>query len=46
MLLYRNVIIYCLELLQHKIKIPTEMKQNLMILHSYILVKVCRIHAD
>ncbi|CAB4023346.1 WD repeat-containing 19-like, partial [Paramuricea clavata] len=28
------------ELLQHKIKIPTEMKQNLMILHSYILVKV------
>ena len=35
--------ICCLELLQHKIKIPTEMKQNLMILHSYILVKVCQI---
>ncbi|XP_046853283.1 WD repeat-containing protein 19-like [Xenia sp. Carnegie-2017] len=28
------------ELLQHKINIPAEMKQNLMILHSYILVKV------
>ena len=34
------LIVRCLELLQHKIKIPTEMKQNLMILHSYILVKV------
>ena len=29
-----------LELTDHKIKIPTEMMQNLMILHSYILVKV------
>ena len=29
------------ELTDHKIKIPTEMMQNLMILHSYILVKVC-----
>ncbi|XP_031560697.1 WD repeat-containing protein 19-like [Actinia tenebrosa] len=28
------------ELIQHKIKIPTEMGQNLMILHSYILVKL------
>ncbi|KAK3739122.1 hypothetical protein QZH41_010524, partial [Actinostola sp. cb2023] len=28
------------ELIQQKIKIPTEMSQNLMILHSYILVKV------
>ena len=32
---------WCLsELTDHKIKIPTEMMQNLMILHSYILVKV------
>ena len=30
------------ELTDHKIKIPAEMMQNLMILHSYILVKVCR----
>ena len=29
------------ELTDHSIKIPTEMMQNLMILHSYILVKVC-----
>ena len=28
------------ELQKHGIKIPTEMSQNLMILHSYILVKV------
>ena len=28
------------ELTDHQIKIPTEMMQNLMILHSYILVKV------
>jgi len=28
------------ELRQQKIKIPTEMATNLMILHSYILVKV------
>ena len=28
------------ELKQQKIKIPTEMATNLMILHSYILVKV------
>lgn len=28
------------ELTDHKIKIPTEMMQNLMILHSYILVKL------
>ena len=31
---------FVLELTDHKIKIPTEMIQNLMILHSYILVKV------
>lgn len=29
-----------LELEEHEIKIPSEMTQNLMILHSYILVKV------
>lgn len=28
------------ELMQQKIKIPAEMSTNLMILHSYILVKV------
>ena len=28
------------ELKQRKIKIPTEMATNLMILHSYILVKI------
>ena len=32
------------ELKQQKIKIPTEMSTNLMILHSYILVKVILIH--
>ena len=32
------------ELTDHKIKIPTEMMQNLMILHSYILVKVCHLN--
>lgn len=31
------------ELMQQKIKIPSEMSTNLMILHSYILVKVCYI---
>jgi WD repeat-containing protein 19 len=34
------LIIFHLELEEHEIKIPTEMTQNLMILHSYILVKV------
>ena len=28
------------ELMKHKIRIPSEMVQNLMLLHSYILVKV------
>jgi WD repeat-containing protein 19 len=28
------------ELVEHKIKIPNEMKQNLMLLHSYLLVKL------
>lgn len=31
------------DLLKENIKIPFEVKQNLMILHSYILVKVCKI---
>lgn len=28
------------ELRKHNITIPTEMEQNLMLLHSYVLVKV------
>ena len=37
-----DVIIGCCftELMKHKIRIPSEMVQNLMLLHSYILVKV------
>lgn len=35
-----KVLYIYLELEENKIKIPSEMTQNLMILHSYILVKV------
>ena len=41
---YRNAhdVLYSMyqELKKHKIKIPQEMATNLMILHSYILVKI------
>lgn len=41
-----NIANFSLELTEHKIKIPTEMSQNLMILHSYILVKVNIVDGD